>query len=116
MGLRDEISADIAEAFDNDLADAITEFIGIRKADGDYNPSTGKVENNSITYTGRGVFSSYKLENIDSTLIQTKDKKLTVLQAEITLEPKVDDVINGLKVIAITTDPADVSYTIQLRS
>lgn len=115
MGLRDELLTDIAEVFDNDLADAVSQFTGSRKAEGEYNPSTGKVESKPITYTGRGVFASYKLENIDGSLIQVKDQKLTVLQSEITEEPQINDVINGFTVITVNYDPAKVTYTIQLR-
>lgn len=115
MGLRDEIMADLAEAFNDDLADAVTTFKGVGAAEGNYNPTTGKFEGEKITYSGRGVFSNYKLDDIDGSLVQSTDKQLLVLQIDITSEPKVDDVINNLRVISVTSDPVNVSYTLQLR-
>ena len=120
MGLRDEITADIKDAFDTDLADAVKPFIGIRTIQGE--PSiedilTNTVGSNStiINYSGRGVFSSYAEIEVDNESIQMNDVKLIVLQGEITNIPKLDDVINGYQVVAVNQDAASVTYTIQLR-
>ena len=120
MGLRDEITADIKEAFDTDLADAVQPFTGIRTVQGE--PSiedilTNTVGSNStiINYSGRGVFSSYGEIEVDNDSIKMNDVKLIVLQSEISKTPHLDDVINGYSVISILSDPADVTFTIQLR-
>ena len=120
MGLRDEITADIKEAFNTDLADAVKPFTGSRTVQGE--PSiedilTNTVGSNStiINYSGRGVFSSYRDIEVDNDSIKMNDVKLIVLQSEISKTPHLDDVINGYSVISILSDPADVTFTIQLR-
>ena len=120
MGLRDEITADIKDAFDTDLADAVQPFTGIRTVQGE--PSiedilTNTVGSNSTTinYSGRGVFSSYAEIEVDNESIQMNDVKLIALQDEVANTPKLDDVINGYQVVAVNQDPAMATYTIQLR-
>ena len=120
MGLHDEITADIKDAFNTDLADAVKPFTGSRTVQGE--PSiedilTNTVSSNStiINYSGRGVFGSYKELEVDNESIQMNDVKLIVLQDEVANIPKLDDVINGYQVVAVSQDPAMVTYTIQLR-
>ena len=120
MGLHDEVTADIKEAFDTDLADAVKPFTGSRTVQGE--PSiedilTNTVGSNStiINYSGRGVFGSYAEIEIDNESIMANDVKLTALQDEVTNTPKLDDVINGYQVVAVNQDSASVTFTIQLR-
>lgn len=117
MGLRDEITADIAEAFDNDLADAVSEFTGSRiVSQGTFDPVT-ETWSDPVTesYTGRGVFGSFDMRVVDGVQILRTDVKLTALQAEVTGTPKIDDTINEMKVIHAGKDPADVTWILQLR-
>ena len=113
--MRQEITADIASAFNADLADAVTEFTAIRRVhsanDWAINDNTGKDEE----YQGRGVFGSYNAYEIDGQAIGMHDVKLICLQSEVTGTPMIDDVINDMRVLSIAKDPANVSYTIQLR-
>lgn len=120
MGLRDEVTADIKDAFDTDLADAVKPFTGSRTVQGE--PSiedilTNTVGSNStiINYSGRGVFGSYAEIEVDNESIMANDVKLTTLQDEVADIPKLDDVINGYQVVAVQQDPASVTFTIQLR-
>ena len=120
MGLRDEVTADIKEAFDTDLADAVKPFTGSRTVQGE--PSiedilTNTVGSNSTTinYSGRGVFGGYSEFEVDNESIMANDVKLTALQSEATTRPQLDDVINGYQVVAVNQDPVSVTYTIQLR-
>ncbi|CAK7070171.1 MAG: hypothetical protein KER_03083 [Kerstersia gyiorum] len=120
MGLRDEITADIAAAFDADLADAVSTFTGSRfEPSGPADPISQTQPGSTVTYTGRGVFGGYGVDVVDGISILRTDTKLTALQAEVTGTPKVDDdVVRGdqqFKVISIGADPAAVSYSIQLR-
>lgn len=112
----DDITNEIAEAFNTDLADAVTEFKGVRFAKGNYDPITGKSDDQIINYSGRGVFGSYAINLIDGDAILATDQKLTVLQAEVTDLPKINDSINGYKVIHIGRDPANITWIIQLRA
>ena len=120
MGIRDELTAEVAAAFDTDLADAVKPFTGIRTVQGE--PSiedilTNTVGSNStiINYSGRGVFGSYKELEVDNESIMANDVKLTALQSEVTTRPQLDDVINGYQVVAVNQDPVSVTFTIQLR-
>lgn len=116
MGLKDELQQELAEAFDSDLADAVSEFKGVRVVKGDYNPITGESNDQVISYSGRGVFGSYALSLVDSESILSTDQKLTVLQAELSDVPKVNDTLNGYKAIRVDHDPANVTWVIQLRA
>lgn len=120
MGLRDEVTADIKEAFNTDLADAVQPFTGSRTVQGE--PSiedilTNTVGSNSTTinYSGRGVFGSYAEIEVDNESIMANDVKLTALQSEVTTRPQLDDVINGYQVVAVNQDPASVTWNLQLR-
>lgn len=114
MGLHDEITSDIANAFNTDLADAVTDFTATRQKQTDdwvINDNGTPTE----AYTGRGVFGSYSAYETDGQAIGIHDVKLICLQSEVTGTPMIDDVINDMCVLSIAKDPADVSYTIQLR-
>ena len=120
MGLHNDITADIKDAFDTDLADAVQPFTGSRTTQGE--PSiedilTNTVGSNStiINYHGRGVFGGYSEFEVDNESIMANDVKLTALQSEVTTRPQLDDVINGYQVVAVNQDAASVTFTIQLR-
>lgn len=121
--MRNEINADIKEAFDTDLKDAVKPFVGERIVKSDSlndwleNDST---EQSLIQYEGRGVFSGYSLMEVLEQSVSKGDVKLICLQAETTQEPLLDDFITAddikYRIISITKDPVNVSYSIQLRS
>ena len=126
MGLRDELTADLAEAFDSDLADAVTAFTGARQGEGEYDPILGVVTPTTITYAGRGVLAAYDHDMIDGTNIRATDERLTVLQAELLISengeqtttraaPEVGDIIEGRVVVSVRQDPARAIWRIQLR-
>lgn len=115
------VSKHIGAAFDGALKDAVTAFSATRKgAAGVYDPVLDEyVGGADITYTGRGVFGSYKAQEIQATQIETTDVKLTCLQSEVEQTPQVDDVItaNGIerRVMNVSQDPAHSVWTLQLR-
>ncbi|WP_432481667.1 glutamate 5-kinase [Moraxella sp. ZY200743] len=115
MRLNSEITADIANAFDTDLSDAVTEFIAIRHVHGTndwaINDNTGKDEE----YQGRGVFGSYNAYEIDGQTVAVHDVKLICLQSEVDEVPLIDDVINDMRVLNVSKDPANVTWVMQLR-
>lgn len=119
MGLHAEITADIKEAFDTDLSDAVKPFEAFRtittQSDDDWLTNGQGQTSETVNYGGRGVFGGYQEIEVDNQSILMTDVKLTCLQAECSGIPKNDDTINGYKVMAVKSDPADVSYTIQLR-
>jgi hypothetical protein len=128
MGMREEFQAELAEAFDDPdgLADAVKPVEGSRKSTPVYDPSTGTTTGGTITYTGRGVFGSYLAQEIDGSLIQTTDEKLLILQSELFVsvdgaptptpaEPKIGDTVGGKRVLNVSQDPAEATWTVQLR-
>lgn len=129
MSMREEIQAEMAEAFDDPdgLADAVQPVTGVRKVAGEYDPDLGgETPETTITYMGRGVLGSYLSKEIDGSLIQTTDKKLLVLQNELFVsedgmptaapaEPAIGDIVNGMRVMNVSADPAGATWTAQLR-
>ena len=114
--MRQEITADIANAFNTDLADAVKDFTAKRiiLSDDDWAVNDTQVLS-TINYSGRGVFTGFSAHEIDNKTIMQSDVKLICLQDELTEIPQIDDEINEMKIISISHDPAEVSFTIQLR-
>ncbi|MES5770350.1 glutamate 5-kinase [Acinetobacter baumannii] len=120
MSLRDEIQADIAEAFNEDLADAVHSFTCERVISTNWNPKTNTSEDVVERYEGRGVlFGSYNQYEILTLGVLATDKKATVLQNEVTKEPKIDDEWNTaqgtFRIMHIKQDPIGASWKCQLR-
>lgn len=128
MGMRDEIQAEMAEAFDDPdgLADAVKPVAGIRKLVSEYDPDSGTAPEMTTTYGGRGVFGSYLVKEIDGSLIQTTDEKLLILQNELfvtvdgvptaeSAAPVIGDIIGGKRALNVSQDPVGATWTIQLR-
>ncbi|EPF6421750.1 hypothetical protein [Acinetobacter baumannii] len=120
MSLRDEIQADIAEAFNEDLADAVHTFTCDRIVSTNWNPKTNTSEDVIEQYKGRGVlFGSYNQYEILTLGVLATDKKAIVLQNEVTKEPKIDDEWSTAKgtfrIVHIKQDPAATIWKCQLR-
>lgn len=121
MGLRQDIQAEVAEAFDGDLADAVRSFTGTREVVGEYDPTAGSSVT-QVTYSGRGVFGAFEQGEVDGEHINLTDVKLTALQNEVLLDsdsseatPATGDHIDGKKVIVVNQDPAGATWTLGLR-
>ena len=117
------ISKHIAEAFDNQLGDAVSSFKGYRKgAAGGYDAvSDTYVQGTDVNYVGRGVFDSYSQEEIQASQIDITDVKLWCLQSELTSLPAVDDTVTRAsgwqgRILSIEQDPVCAGWTIQLRA
>lgn len=125
MGLRDDIQADLAEAFDDDLADAVSEFTATYMGLGVWDPVNETTTAQPVTYTGRGVFDSYDSRRIDNINILVGDVLLICLASEVTDKPAVgheitaNDLITGepvkYRIVSPGIDPAKAHYEIQLR-
>jgi len=118
MGLRDELAAAVAAAFNTDLADAVQTFTGSRFVPtGPVDPITQVQPGDTVSYAGRGVFGGFGV--IGGQSILRTDVKLTALQTEVSDRPQVDDVIQrggkAYKVMHVEQDAAGVTWTIQLR-
>ena len=120
--MRDELQAELAEAFSNDLADAVDSFTCtklIYSGVFDFETQTYPVIG-SESYSGRGVlFGSYLKDMVKPTDYQVTDSKAIVLQNEVAAVPQIDDVWatskGDFKVVNIGADPVAATFTIQLR-
>lgn len=127
MGLRDELQADLAQAFNTDLADAVSAVYGSRSVPGTYDPEKGgSTPATTLHYAGRGVFGQYKVREIDGTRILASDVRLKALQNELFVKdgdavtevpaiPAIGDRISGYRVMNVGQDAAKATWTIQLR-
>ncbi len=123
MGVRSDIQADMAAAFDGDLADAVRSFTAERETVSDtLDPQTGQYATTTTAYSGRGVFAGYSAEEADGQHVLMTDTRLIALQNEVTRDsdgadfaPAVDDLIDGSRVVTVTKDPADAIWEVQLR-
>lgn len=125
MGLRDDIQADLAEAFDEDLADAVVPFSGTYLGPGLYDPVTEETTAQPVTYSGRGVLDAYDSRRIDGVNILAGDVLLICLVSEVTDKPAVghqitaEDLLTGeqatYRIVSPGIDPAKAHYEIQLR-
>lgn len=121
MGLKSELAAEIAQAFATDLKDAVKPFKGARsttsQTEVDWLTNTVITKENAYNYSGNGVFDSYEAIEIDGNTIQVNDVRLICLQGNI--KPAIDDTITyknvNYRIVAISHDPADVTWELQLR-
>ena len=115
------INKHLPKAFDNQLIDAVTTFTATRKgSSGEYDPVLGEyVGGADISYTGRGVISNYKKEEIQAVQVEITDVKLLCLQIESTIAPQVDDVITAnnvaRRVLNVSQDATSSLWLLQLR-
>ena len=122
MGLREELQDDIAEAFNTDLEDAVSEFTCtkiIYSGEMDFATQTYPIIGNE-TYSGRGtLFGSYQKDMVKPVDYQVTDCKATVLQNEVSGVPQISDIwvtVKGeFKVVNIGADPVDAIWKVQLR-
>ena len=120
--MRDELQAELAEAFNDGLADAVDSFTcekPIYSGEFDFETQTYPVVG-SESYSGRGVlFGSYLKDLVKPADYQAEDAKAIVLQNEVTGIPQIGDVWattkGNFQVVNIGGDPVSATYIIQLR-
>ena len=120
--MREELQAELAAAFNEDLADAVDTFTCtklIYSGVFDFETQTYPVVG-SESYSGRGVlFGSYLKDLVKPADYQAEDAKAIVLQNEVTAVPQIDDVWatskGDFKVVNIGADPTNSIWTCQLR-
>ena len=86
MGLTTDIQADIGDAFDEDLADAVASFTAVTK-EKVYDPVTGAVTApDPVLFSGRGVISGFSQKEIalSGGALSAKDFQLLSLVNEVT--------------------------------
>ncbi len=118
MGLHNEITADVQEAFNSDLSDA-TKSIIIKQFIKQYDPVTGQTTEIVSQETTRGIVTNFSTFELFNSAIKPTDLRIIILQDEITFVPAIDDTLvienEEYKVITVKEDPAKVTYEIQCR-
>jgi cell division ATPase FtsA len=118
MGLKDDITADIAEAFDTDLADAAPQ-ITIRRESSVYDTATNKNVVTTTDYLTRGVVVSYDLSEITDESIQPNDIGVLILQKELEVTPSIEDLITvdstDYRIVRVSRDPIKATWDLQCR-
>lgn len=118
MSLTAKIQNSLSDAFDTSLADAIKAFTFVSRIQ-TFDPETNTLVNTDTQLASRGLFSSYKITNLNDTHIQPNDVKLIVLQHELSIVPKVTDRViqaeNVYSIINIKNDPVSATWTLQCR-
>jgi len=121
VGLYDEIQADVAEAFNTDLADAVNSCVYVT-IDSVYDPISGGVVETRVNKDSRGVFSPYKSQDVGSSqgAILSTDTKALIMDIDLlNVTPKINDNIElntkNYRVLDVKRDPANCAYTMQIR-
>ena len=118
MGLRNDLQADIAEAFDDDLADAVTSFT-YREVARTMDPNTNTSSEVTTDYASRGVFTNFRREDLKDSNVLPTDTQVIVLQNELATTPTIEGfVIDGTDyytIIRVRQDPAKASWSLQCR-
>ena len=127
MGMREELQAELAEAFDNELADAVHSFSGgVSLPSEQWYPVTETGgEPVVISYSGRGILDSFKVELVDGVNIKATDQNLIALTNETTGIPQIGhkittkNLLTGQQttydVLKPDVDPVGAHYEIHLR-
>ena len=121
MGLREELQADLKEAFDEDLSDAVKQ-ITLKQVSKDlttYDPVTGTNTRTSVDYYTRGIFTDYTIEERYNSFLEPTDSKLIIIANELEVVPQIRDVISegatNYNIIGQLHDPVKATYELQVR-
>ena len=120
MGLRAVLASATASAFVA-LGDIPADIIIRRTEEGEFNPSTGAYDEGATTdYPCQGIVTGYADFLVDGTLIKTGDRKLSIRQAEIAIQPQTSDTVvfegKSWAIINVGADAASVFWKLQIRS
>lgn len=126
MPIKSTMQSAFGRLFDTAFAEAVRPFSGSYPGPGVWDPVEEMTTSQPVNYSGRGVLTRYKAEQIDGLRIQATDVRLVALVNEVTERPEAGhhitapDLVTGQprrhEVIAAITDPVGVHYQIQLRA
>lgn len=126
MPIKSTMQSSFGRLFDTAFAEAVRDFTGTYPGEGIWDPVEEVTTAQPVIYTGRGVLSRYKKDQVDGVNILATDVRLIALVNEVTDKPAPEhivtapDLITGqpkqYRVLEATTDPVGVHYQIQLRA
>lgn len=118
--LQGEIAEDVSDA----LSELLYDVTLIRETS-NYDVSTGRSNQSTETYTGKGFVDEYEQKLIAEGVVQENDRKILLLQETFTdadgnmVKPFPGDSIEArgetLEVINVQQDPAQATWTVQGR-
>lgn len=115
MSERDEIIADIRDAFNNELADAVA-LVTITKYDtNEFDPTTGTVTQTVVnTQTVQGVFTGQWKYEVFNANIEPNDETLLILQDDLHFKPDIACMVSSTRgltrIIEVRSDPMNVTW------
>jgi len=115
MGLRDDLLADIAEAFDSDLSDAMKSFV-LNTSTGAYDPIT-ETYGTTQSYSSRGVFIAVDGNDYGNKFVEGAEYQIIILTNEIAVKPQQGEIISQdslgeFNILKSSADPTDSIYTV----
>ena len=120
--MRDELQAELADAFATDLADAVHTFTCTLKATTPIwdEENLKWTDGSSSSYSGSGIlFGSYLKDYVKPTDYQIDDCKAVVLQNQVSDKPEINHVWvtakGDFRVVNVGADPTDSIWMVQLR-
>jgi len=115
----DILKAGIARQVRQALGGLLFPVVLIRVKSGVRGDTTAGINPISTEYPAKGFLSSYRVSQIDGTLIQVHDRKAIILGDSIPVAPLPGDRIRvegrDWTVITVTRDPAGATYSCQVR-
>lgn len=121
MGLREELQADLKEAFDEDLSDAVRTLTlkHVSKDQTVYDPALGTNTRISVEYSTRGIFTGYTILEQFNSFIEPTDSKLIIIANELAVVPQIRDIISegtdNYNIVGQLNDPLEATYELQIR-
>jgi hypothetical protein len=125
MSIKATMQASFGALFNDQFAEAVSSFTGSYLGPGIYDPVTEETTAQPVTYTGRGVLTRYKKDQVDNDRILATDVRVIALVNEVTDHPMpghevsakdlITEEMRDYRVIEAVTDPIGVHYQIQLR-
>lgn len=126
MPIQSTMQSSFGRLFDTAFAEAVKPFTGTYMGEGVWDPVEEVSTAQPVTYTGRGVLSRFKTDQVDGISILATDVRLIALVNEVSDRPRPEhqvtapDLITGedrtYRVVEAVTDPVGVHYQIQLRA
>ncbi len=118
MGIYADIQADVGDAFDTDLADAVHAAVLTRKTSV-YDPTTGKPVITTETHDTRCTVEPVSHEAVDGEVTKIGDYTLLILHSELTEIPAIADSVQidgkAYEVNSVTKDSATAAWTLTAR-
>ena len=117
MGLAADVKADLAEAFQTDLFDAVSELTYVKVTASAYNPTTG-VSSTSKNVPSKGIFDALTSKHFPNVSAETVDSTVIILVDDLSVPPALGDkIVRGADtfvLIQVVRDPLNATYKIAL--